>query len=112
MADRFAFNEHMRSLTNSDNETTPLPEGEEWEQMIERIHETGKIHSIKEETYWYFLEVLPPKWMDRNYFAFAEGQEELSIFWQKQQEAFCRRLTQDETDQFCETSGLSKSYGM
>ena len=111
MADRFAFNEHMRSLTNSDTETTPLPEGEEWEQMIERIHETGKIHSIKEETYWYFLEVLPPKWMDRRYFAFAEGQEELSIFWQKQQ-AFCRRLTQDETDHFCETSGLSKSYGM
>ena len=112
MADRQAFNELMRSLTNSDNEVTPLPEDEEWKRMIERTHETGKIHQIKEETYWYFLEVLPPKWMDRRYFAFAEGQEELSIFWQKQQEAFCRRLTQDETDQFCETSGLSKSYGM
>ena len=112
MADRHAFNELMRCLTSSDNEVTSLPDDEAWGQMIERIHQTGRVHQIKEETYWYFLEVLPPKWLDRQYFAFAEGQEELSVFWQKQQRSFCRRLTPDETDRFCETSGLSKCYGM
>ena len=111
MPDRVAFNELMRSLTSSEATSTEEPESEEWEDMIQRVHVPQQIHSITEKTYWYFLEVLPPQWMSRNYFAFAEGQEELTIFWERQGQHYCRQLTQEETDKFCETSGLSKSYG-
>ena len=111
MTSRPTFNGLMSSLAGSENQITSLPENETWEQMIQRVHVPGRLHAITEETYWYFLEVLPPKWMDRRYFAFAEGQEPLSIFWQQQNDFYCRRLTQEETDQFCEASGLSKHYG-
>ena len=61
-------------------ETVPRPEGEDWKAMIARIHVTGTIAEIDEETYWYFLEVLPPKYMNGGLFAFAEGAESLKIF--------------------------------
>jgi len=69
--------------------------------MIARISVAGKIAAIDEETFWYFLEVLPPKYQGGNLFAFAEGAESLRIFWQNGDAYFCRQLTWNETQEFC-----------
>ena len=75
-------------------EIVPRPEGEEWAGMIERIHRAGTVQEVNEETYDWFLECLPPKYMNGGLFAFAEGAEPLKLFWS-------RPLTWDETKSFC-----------
>jgi hypothetical protein len=82
-------------------EIIPRSDGEEWSALIARISIPGHIAAIDGETYWYFLEVLPPKYQRGNLFAFAEGAEALRIFWQKGDAYFCRQLTWDETKDFC-----------
>lgn len=77
------------------------PVDEDWTAMIERIGIPGKIADIDEETFFYFLEVLPPKFQSSNQFAFAEGAEPFRLFWRNGREHFCRQLTWDETKQFC-----------
>lgn len=82
-------------------EIVPRPANEEWKALIDRISMPATIAETDEETYWYFLEVLPPKYQRGNLFAFAEGAEALRLFWQKGERYFCRQLTWDETKQFC-----------
>src|SRR5437868_1811439 len=40
-------------------ETSPCPAAEEWADLINRISVPGRIAEVTEDTYWYFLEVLP-----------------------------------------------------
>ena len=82
-------------------EIVPRPDGEEWSAMIARISVAGTIAAIDEETFFYFLEVLPPKFQHGSLFAFAEGAESLRVFWRKGDTHFCRALTWDETQEFC-----------
>lgn len=82
-------------------EVVPRPDAEEWNALINRISVPNRIAEIDEETFWYFLEVLPPKYQRGSTFAFAEGAEELRLFWQDRDRCFCRQLTPDETRQFC-----------
>ena len=98
----------MRELRQTDT-VTECPDNETWDAMIERIKVTDRIHSITEETYWYFLEVLPPKWLGQGY-AFAEGQEPLQLFWQHDDEYRTRSLTWEQTARFCTASGLPRYY--
>ncbi len=84
----------------------PRPSDESWSALIERISVPATVAEIDEETYWYFLEVLPPKYMRGHLFAFAEGAEALRLFWQKGQCYFCRQLTNDETTTFCRLAGI------
>ena len=91
--------------------TTKLPDGEAWEAMIARIKTPQAIHQISEETYWYFLEVLPPKWMNGRYYCFAEGVEPLQLFWEERGEFRTRLLSWEETYRFCDAVGLSRHYG-
>ena len=88
-------------------EHVPRPEGEEWKATIERLSNPGRIADIDEETFFYFLEVLPPKYQSGHFFAFAEGAEELRLFWQADGQYFCRQLTWVETGQFCQLAGIS-----
>jgi hypothetical protein len=67
----------------------------------------GDICEIDEKTYWYFLELLPPRWMDGNWFAFGEGAGCLRLFWQVKDAYLARELTADETRTFRELSGVS-----
>ena len=69
--------------------------------------EEGKIAQIDEKTYWYFLELLPPRWMDGDWFAFGAGSGSFRLFWQIRGVYFLRELTQDETRTFCEFSRVS-----
>ncbi len=88
-------------------EIVPRPDGEECKAMIDRISVTGTIAAIDEETYFYFLEVLPPKFQKGNLFAFTEGAESLRVFWRKDNAFFCRPLTWDETQEFCRLARIS-----
>ncbi len=76
-------------LSSVDDEQTPP-----WQ-------EPGKVVEIDEETYWYFLELLPPRWTDGNWFAFGEGAGPFRLFWQVRDAYFVRELNNDETRTFC-----------
>ncbi len=91
-------------------EIVPRPEGEDWKAMIARIHVTGVIAQIEEETYWYFLEVIPPKYMNGDLFAFAEGAESLKLFWTRDGKHFVRPLTFDETQEFCRLARIAAPW--
>jgi hypothetical protein len=82
-------------------ELVALPAGESWKDMIERIHRTGLVHFVDEETYTWFLECLPPKYQTGGFYAFAEGAEPLTLFWRREEQFFARRLTDLETAEFC-----------
>ena len=77
------------------------PPDEAWPDLIARASQTGVICAIDEETFDYFLEVLPPKYQGHG-FAFAEGAEALRYFWcVRPDHFFCRQLTMTETEEFC-----------
>ena len=82
-------------------DVVPQPEHEEWSDMIARITVPGRVAEVTEKTYDYFLEVLPPRLMRSSMFVFAEGEDPLTIFWQKEGKYYCRRLTDAEHDQAC-----------
>ena len=97
--------EYVAQLQQAD--VIPRPEGEDWPALMARISFPARIAVIEEETYWYFLEVLPPKYQRGSLFAFAEGAEALRVFWQKGDCYFCRQLTWDETTTFCRLARIS-----
>jgi len=68
----------------------------------------GRIVPISEETWWEFLEILPPRWMNANAFVFAEGGNSFRLYWKQGNEHFVRQLSEDETDLFCKLSGVSR----
>ena len=43
-------------------ETVPRPDNEDWKAMIDRISVAGRIAEVTEDDYFYWLEVLPPKY--------------------------------------------------
>jgi hypothetical protein len=91
-------------------ERLPRPADEQWARLIERISVPGKIAEIDEETYFYFLEVLPPKFMGSGLFAFAEGAEPLRLFRKSDGQFYCRQLTWEETETFCNLAHMSFPY--
>ena len=100
---------YLTSLTKAP--ISEQPEQEEWSATVERLSIPGRIAEITEETWFYFLEVLPPKLHFGNAYAFAEGVEPLRIFWRRNGKHYGRQLTQGETDRVCELTGLPKNYG-
>ena len=82
-------------------ETIACPATEEWGDLINRISVPGRIAEVGEDTYWYFLEVLPPKHMRCSMFAFAEGAEPLRLFWRREDKHFCLQLTLAQTAEYC-----------
>lgn len=99
----------MQELMTADT-ITEQPDNEAWTDMIERIKRADAVHQISEEIYWYFLEVLPPKWQGGRGFAFCEGAEPLQLFWQQNKDYLTRSLTWEETERFCAASGTPRQY--
>ena len=91
-------------------ETVPRPAGEDWKAMSARIHVTGTIAEIDKEAYWYFLEVLPPKYQNGGFFAFAEGAESLKLFWSVGAKFYVRPFTWDETQEFCRLARIPNPW--
>jgi hypothetical protein len=91
----------------------PLPAQEGWNGMISRTTLFGRVCEVAGETYDYFLEVLPPRWMGDGGFAFGEGADPLRLFWQVNtpngRQCFCRQLNEIETRQFCRLACIGVS---
>ena len=98
----------IRELT--DGKPLPMPEGEKWIDTIKRISVQGRISEIDKRTYWHFLEVLPPRYLSGDLFAFAEGMESLLVFWMRGSKYYCRHLSWKETRKFCQSAGLPDDY--
>lgn len=67
--------------------------------------EKGKVFQIEESTYLYHLQVLPPRWLDGDVFAFGEGTGPFQLFWKRARLFFGRQLSNEETFEFCRLSG-------
>ena len=91
-------------------EIIPRPDNETGEVLMHRLSTPAVIAAIDEETYFHFLDVLPPKCQLGGLFAFAEGAEALRLFWLKDNQFFCRQLTWDETKDFCRLASISFPY--
>lgn len=90
----------------------PRPPDEPWKQMIERTGQLGRVCEVDEDTYDYFLDVLPPRWMGSgSIFAFGEGADPLRLFWQSGKERFCRQLSAEENATFCRLAGIGLTSG-
>lgn len=101
--------EFLARLRNTDSTpVVPRPQPEDWSQMIARTTVAGRICEVDEDTYDYFLDVLPPRWMGRGY-AFAEGGDDVRLFWKATGRFLCRQLTAEETDEFYRLIGRSRS---
>jgi len=98
-----------------EGDIVPRPTGEDWKGMIGRTTVEGHVCEVDGETYDYFLEVLPPRWMGLGGFAFGEGADPLRLFWaantQHGRQYFCRQLSEDETTLFCRLARLGRSSG-
>ena len=98
-------------------ETVPLPDHEGWSAMIARTTLFGRVCKVAGETYDYFLEVLPPRWMGMGNggFAFGEGADPLRHFWAANtphgRQFFCRQLDEIETRQFCRLARIPLTSG-
>jgi len=100
----------LSPLTVESN-ATPQPHDEPWAATIERISDPDRVAEISEETWWYFLEVLPPKILEAQWFGFAEGEEPLRIFWRSGGKHYCRQLTEEQSMRIHALSGLPEEYG-
>jgi len=94
-------------------EAVPLPaDGEEWAEHVRRVSAEGQIAEVSEAEYDYWLEVLPPHWMNGSHFCFAEGAEAFRLFWHDRRTGrhFARQLSWAETLCFCELAGIPRPY--
>ena len=66
----------------------------------------GTICQVDEESYFEFLEMLPPRWMQGGCFAFAEGDSPYLLFWQHLGRFYARQLTSNETARLVEIAGV------
>ena len=66
----------------------------------------GPVIEIDEETYWWFLEVLPPHYLDGWTYCFAEGFTPYLFFFKRRGRFYVRRLTGVETRRFCQLAGI------
>lgn len=69
----------------------------DWKEFIERAMRSGAVVRIDAEIFDYFLEVLPPIYMNRKgatgrhvSFGFAEGAEHIVDFWKIDEQRVCQ----------------------
>ncbi len=103
--DAASLKSYLQELTAG--EATPKPENETWEAVMERITAASKPAEIDEETYFWFLEVLPPRFMNGSFFCFAEGMEPFRLFWMHGGRYFVRQLNWTQTKTFCRLANTS-----
>ncbi len=81
-----------------------------WNEAIEGMN-SGEPVEVDEEFYWYFLEVLPPIFMNKYLeeikrrvdFGFAEGYEKVRAFW--------KEGSGENVRYFCQRLNLMNPYG-
>jgi hypothetical protein len=71
--------------------------------------EPGTILLIDEETYFYFLELLPPRFQMNGQFFFGEGTGTFIFLWRASTgKYYARPLSDEETDEFCRLARVSR----
>lgn len=64
--------------------------------------------TIDADTFDWYLDILPPRWMQGGEFMHAEGLESFRLFWRAKGGHYCRHLTEEETQQFCRLARVSR----
>lgn len=111
----FTIGELVARLKQGDIVARPV--SEDWAGMIGRTTTEGRVCEVDGETYDYFLDVLPPRWMGmgNGRFAFGEGADPLRLFWAANtpdgRRYFCRQLSEGETVLFCRLARIGRSSG-
>ena len=90
---------YLEELT--EGEAAPLPADNTWEATMEWMQHGSGPAEIDEETYFWFLEVLPPRIMVGHYFCHAEGMEPFRLFWKRNGCYFVRSLDWRHTKTLC-----------
>lgn len=69
----------------------------------------GNVVQIDEETYFYYLEVLPPRFQMSCQFFFGEGTGPFIFLWRASTGIYyARPLSDEETDEFCRLAKVSR----
>ena len=63
--------------------------------------EDGVTVEIDEGTYFRFLDLLPPRYVRGDLFAFGEGSGQFTLFWSQAGRYFAHQLSIDDTETFC-----------
>ena len=69
--------------------------------------QSGEPFECDEAMYYYWLEVLPPRYQHASHFCFGEGADSFRLFWQERDGRFwTRQLTWEETVTFCRLAAI------
>ncbi len=69
--------------------------------------EDGVTVEIDESKYFEYLDLLPPRYMNGNLFAFGEGAGNFTLFWVEARRYFALQLSANDTETFCRLSRVS-----
>jgi hypothetical protein len=92
-------------------EPVPMAPWEGSEELIPRVAQAGpgSLLAIDEETFFHYLELLPPRFQRRGEFCFAEGSGPFLYFWKSSKGVhYARPLSDEETDTFCRLAKVSR----
>lgn len=74
--------------------------------LEDALERPGTVCEVDEETYSWYLEILPPHLMDGGFFCFAEGFVPYTLFWRAGGRFFAKQLTWAETSRLARTAGV------
>lgn len=97
--------ESIRELIVRLTAPDPIPQNV-GEGVVHLPTQTGLVFETNEETYDYFLDVLPPHYMSGHLFCFAQGFTPHTLFFRRVKRFFVRQLTQEETEEFCRLGNI------
>jgi len=96
-----SLSEFIKLLTAPD--PIPLTAGD---GLMRLPRVTGIVFETNEETYDYFLDVLPVQFMSGHLFCFAEGFTPHTLFFRRGKRFLVRQLTEEETQHFCRLANI------
>ena len=69
--------------------------------------EEGVTVEIDESTYFHYLDLLPPRFMNGDLFVFGEGADNFILFCVKARRYFAHQLSIEDTETFCRLTRVS-----
>ena len=91
-----SLNEFLNSRLRSEDATT-FQESPPW-------WEDGVTVEVDQRTYYRYLDMLPPRFMNGGLFAFGEGAGNFVLFWKESKKYFAHQLSLADTETFCSLS--------
>ncbi len=72
--------------------------------------ENGVAVEIDAAKYFEYLDLLPPRYIDGDLFAFGEGEGNFVLFWSDAKRYFAHQLSIEDTEDFCRLSCVSMQF--